>query len=56
MEAYTRENSLTARNRDMCPVFFQIALDKLWGSAYVPAGRQHEPPDAVAASFMDSYQ
>lgn len=56
MEAYTRENRLTARNRDMCPVFFQRALDKLWGSAYIPAGQKRQAQDPVSASFMDTYQ
>lgn len=44
MEAYSREGRLEARNRDMCPIFFNRALDKLWMSANLPvaeAGVDH---------------
>lgn len=36
MEAYSREGRLTARNRDMCPMFFRRALDTLWTTANLP--------------------
>jgi radical SAM protein with 4Fe4S-binding SPASM domain len=57
MEAYSREGRLNARNRDLCPMFFNQALDKLWMSANLPpdqadisAGERGMPLD-----FFESY-
>lgn len=36
-EAYTREGDFLARNRAMCPTYFEAAVDKLWASASIPA-------------------
>jgi radical SAM protein with 4Fe4S-binding SPASM domain len=35
-EAYSREGDLLARNRMMCPIYFQMALDNLWDAANIP--------------------
>lgn len=35
-EAYTREGDFLARNRAMCPTYFEMALDNLWDSATIP--------------------
>lgn len=35
-EAYTREGDFLARNRAMCPTFYEAALDNLWNAAALP--------------------
>lgn len=35
-EAYAKEGDLTARNRMMCPIYFEEALDSLWNAANIP--------------------
>jgi radical SAM protein with 4Fe4S-binding SPASM domain len=35
-EAYTREGDFLARNRAMCPQFFENAVQKLWNAAKTP--------------------
>lgn len=59
MEAYSREGKLEARNRDMCPIFFTRALDKLWVAASVPVS-QHadvlaERNRTTPLDFFESY-
>ncbi|HYP27484.1 MAG TPA: radical SAM protein [Blastocatellia bacterium] len=41
-EAYTREGDLTARNRMMCPIYFENAVDQLWAAANIPIERLGE--------------
>jgi radical SAM protein with 4Fe4S-binding SPASM domain len=36
-EAFAKEGDLTARNRVMCPIYFEGALDRLWDAANIPA-------------------
>ncbi|HEY0554811.1 MAG TPA: radical SAM protein, partial [Thermoanaerobaculia bacterium] len=56
MEAYTREGRLNARNRDLCPLFFTRALDKLWMTANLPVD-QHGTVSGRQAplDFFESY-
>ena len=35
-EAYTREGDFLARNKAMCPTYFETAMDRLWESANIP--------------------
>jgi radical SAM protein with 4Fe4S-binding SPASM domain len=35
-EAYSREGDFLARNRAMCPTYFETALDQLWNAANIP--------------------
>lgn len=35
-EAYTREGEFLARNRAMCPTYFEQAVDDLWKTANIP--------------------
>ncbi len=35
-EAYTTEGEFLARNRTLCPTFFEQAVDKLWRAATIP--------------------
>ena len=56
MEAYSREGRITARNRDLCPIFFNRALDKLWMTANVPPERSGEAPQrSTPLEFFESY-
>jgi len=57
MEAYTREGRLNARNRDLCPLFFTRALDKLWMTANLPVGQQDTASDKqeTPLDFFESY-
>lgn len=57
MEAYSREGRLNARNRDLCPIFFSQALDKLWMSANLPADQADVPPGhrGMPLDFFESY-
>jgi radical SAM protein with 4Fe4S-binding SPASM domain len=43
-EAYSREGDLLARNRAMCPTFFENAVNKLWNAANQPAEKMNEAP------------
>lgn len=45
-EAYTHEGDFLARNRMMCPTYFEAAVDKLWNAANIPIQekeRWHKP-------------
>ncbi len=57
MEAYSREGRLNARNRDLCPLFFNQSLDKLWMSANLPVDQASQPAAerGVPLDFFESY-
>lgn len=50
MEAYSREKKLDARNRDLCPIFFQRALDRLWSAANLPADQLSRAAKAATSA------
>ncbi len=45
-EALSHEGALTARNRLMCPIYFDQALDRLWDAATIPVERANEAVDS----------
>lgn len=57
MEAYSREGRLNARNRELCPIFFNQALDKLWMAANLPPEQADVLPGqrTVPLNFFESY-
>lgn len=56
MEAYTREGRLNARNRDLCPLFFTRALDKLWMTASLPVSQEGTTAGRrTPLDFFESY-
>ncbi len=56
MEAYTREGRLDARNRDLCPLFFTRALDKLWMTANLPVDQQDDATSGKQSTPLDFFE
>ncbi|HZN09287.1 MAG TPA: radical SAM protein [Pyrinomonadaceae bacterium] len=50
-EAYTREGDLLARNRAMCPTFFEMAKDRLWDSANIPVEESRQSVEKYFEQF-----
>jgi sulfatase maturation enzyme AslB (radical SAM superfamily) len=48
-EAYTREGDFLARNRAMCPTYFEAAVDRLWASASIPVQEANKPVEHFEA-------
>ena len=50
-EAYTREGDFLARNRAMCPTYFEMAVDRLWESANIPVEESRQAAEQFFAHY-----
>ena len=50
-EAYTREGDFLARNRALCPTYFETALDRLWHSANIPVEESRQTVENFYAHY-----
>ncbi len=50
-EAYTREGDFLARNRAMCPTYFEMAIDRLWASANIPVEESRQTVEKYYAHY-----
>lgn len=54
-EAHSHEGDVTARNRLMCPIYFDQALDQLWDAATLPVQKMHEVSEAYHQTHQNCH-